>query len=119
MHVVNDEDYYTGRRIQRALKTGAKSEILFGRNEGGGQRFHRWVDQLIELDDAELAGRLHRRRLNPRRPHPATCRSEGRISPRGGEQPCLKRTTGVPRSRRRVSWRGGRRSGWRSAPGGR
>jgi len=53
-HVVRDEDYYTGLRIQRAVKTGAKSEFLFGRNEGGGHRFHRWVDKLIELDDAAL-----------------------------------------------------------------
>ena len=52
---MRDEDYYTGLRIQRAVKTGAKSEFLFGRNEGGGHRFHRWVDELIELDDAELA----------------------------------------------------------------
>ena len=40
-HVVRDEDYYTGNRIQKAVKTGAKSEFLFGRNEWGGQRFHR------------------------------------------------------------------------------
>ena len=46
-HVVNDEDYYTGIRIQTAMKTGAKSEVLFGRNEGGGQRFHRWVEAII------------------------------------------------------------------------
>jgi nitrite reductase/ring-hydroxylating ferredoxin subunit len=55
-HVVRDEDYYTGLRIQRAVKTGAKSEFLFGRNEGGGQRFHRWVDALVRADDDELPG---------------------------------------------------------------
>ena len=53
-HVVRDEDYYTGNRIQRALKTGAKSELLFGRNEGGGQRFHRWLEALVHTDDADL-----------------------------------------------------------------
>jgi len=53
-HVVNDEDYYTGNGIQRAVKTGAKSDFLFGRNEGGGQRFHGWVDRLIAMDDDEL-----------------------------------------------------------------
>jgi len=53
-HVVRDEDYATGLRIQRAVKTGTKKEFLFGRNEGGGQRFHGWVDRLIALDDAEL-----------------------------------------------------------------
>lgn len=55
MHVVRDEDYYTGNRIQRAVKTGAKSEFLFGRNEGPCQRFHGWVDDLIAADDAEFA----------------------------------------------------------------
>ena len=53
-HVVRDEDYYTGNRIQKAVKTGAKSEFLFGRNEGGGQRFHRWLDALLATDDADL-----------------------------------------------------------------
>jgi phenylpropionate dioxygenase-like ring-hydroxylating dioxygenase large terminal subunit len=48
--VVRDEDYFTGNRIQRAVKTGAKTEFLFGRNEGGGQRFHGWVDRLVATD---------------------------------------------------------------------
>jgi len=53
--VVRDEDYLTGNRIQRAVKTGAKPEFLFGRNEAGGQRFHGWVDRLVAaatLEDA-------------------------------------------------------------------
>jgi len=54
--VVADEDYYTGLRIQRTVKTGAKAHFMFGRNEGGGQRFHRWVDALIAVDDDELSG---------------------------------------------------------------
>ena len=53
-NVVTNEDYYTGLRIQRSVKTGAKKEFLFGRNEGGGQRFHRWVDALIRTDDTDL-----------------------------------------------------------------
>jgi len=53
-HVVRDEDYHTGKRVQRGLKSGAKDSCLFGRNEGGGQRFHRWVDALIQADDAAL-----------------------------------------------------------------
>jgi phenylpropionate dioxygenase-like ring-hydroxylating dioxygenase large terminal subunit len=53
-HVVGDEDYYTGRRIQRALQTGTKSEVIFGRNEGGGQRFHQWVEAVLATDDADL-----------------------------------------------------------------
>lgn len=47
LHVVRDEDYYNGNRIQRAVKTGAKTEFFFGRNEAGGQRFHGWVDRLV------------------------------------------------------------------------
>ena len=52
--VVRDEDYYTGKRIQQALKSGAKEACLFGRNEGGGQRFHRWVDALVQAGDDAL-----------------------------------------------------------------
>jgi hypothetical protein len=48
--VVEDEDYFTGNGIQRAVKTGAKTEFLFGRNEGPGQRFHRFVEQLVAAE---------------------------------------------------------------------
>lgn len=51
LRVVRDEDYATGKGIQRALRTGARTEVVFGRNEGGGQRFHRWVDALVGADD--------------------------------------------------------------------
>jgi phenylpropionate dioxygenase-like ring-hydroxylating dioxygenase large terminal subunit len=47
LRVVRDEDYYTGNRIQQAVQTGAKSEFVFGRNEGPCQRFHDWVEALI------------------------------------------------------------------------
>jgi phenylpropionate dioxygenase-like ring-hydroxylating dioxygenase large terminal subunit len=53
LSVVRDEDYFTGNRIQRAVKTGAKTEFLFGRNELGGQRFHGWVDRLVAADTDE------------------------------------------------------------------
>ncbi len=53
-YVVREEDYATGLRQQRALMTGAKSHVMFGRNEGGGHRFHRWVDKLIATDDDKL-----------------------------------------------------------------
>ncbi len=53
-YVVREEDYATGLRQQRALATGAKSHVLFGRNEGGGQRFHRWLERLLATDDAAL-----------------------------------------------------------------
>ena len=52
--VVEDEDYFTGNRLQRAIKTGLGGDVLFGRNEGGGQRFHAWVDALIGAEDADL-----------------------------------------------------------------
>ena len=51
LRVVRDEDYYTGSRIQRAISTGAKEQIFFGRNEAGGQNFHRWVDDFIACED--------------------------------------------------------------------
>ncbi len=52
--VVREEDYATGLRQQQALLTGARSHVLFGRNEGGGQRFHRWLEKLLAASDAEL-----------------------------------------------------------------
>ncbi len=51
-HVVRDEDYFTGFGIQRALASGAKRAVMFGRNEGGGQRFHRALDSYLAGDDA-------------------------------------------------------------------
>ena len=45
--VVRDEDYATGYGLQRALSSGAKRSVFFGRNEGGGQRFHDTLDQLL------------------------------------------------------------------------
>ena len=52
--VVREEDYATGLRQQRALQSGARSHVLFGRNEGGGQRFHGYTDRLIAMSDDEL-----------------------------------------------------------------
>ena len=54
--VVRDEDYATGLKQQRALASGVRKEVMFGRNEHGGQRFHGWVDRLIDADDAALPG---------------------------------------------------------------
>ena len=58
LHVVRDEDYYTGNRIQRTVKTGAKTEFVFGRNEGPCQRFHGWVDDIIAADSDEALAAL-------------------------------------------------------------
>ena len=52
--VVRDEDYSTGLKQQQALRSGMRSEVMFGRNEHGGQRFHGWVDRLLDADDAAL-----------------------------------------------------------------
>jgi phenylpropionate dioxygenase-like ring-hydroxylating dioxygenase large terminal subunit len=53
--VVRDEDYATGKRQHHALQSGLLDHVLFGRNEGGGQTFHRWVERLVKADDEELA----------------------------------------------------------------
>jgi carnitine monooxygenase subunit len=53
-YVVEVEDYATGIRQQRALKAGGRDHVLFGRNEGGGQRFHGWVDRLLTADDQQV-----------------------------------------------------------------
>lgn len=54
--VVTEEDYKTGLGIQAALASGANTEFLFGRNEPGNQRFHRWVDRLLEEPPATRVG---------------------------------------------------------------
>ena len=53
-YVVREEDYATGIRQQRALETGLKATVMFGRNEGGGQCFHSWLDRLLNTDDQSL-----------------------------------------------------------------
>jgi len=53
-YVVEKEDYDAGLRLQRALETGHKDHVLFGRNEGGGQKFHGWVDRIVEAEDEDL-----------------------------------------------------------------
>jgi len=47
-YVVTEEDYKTGLGIQAGLASGANAEFLFGRNEPGNQRFHEWVDRLLD-----------------------------------------------------------------------
>jgi carnitine monooxygenase subunit len=55
-YVVTEEDYKTGLGIQAALASGANTEFLFGRNEPGNQRFHRYVDELIGVDHRVTVG---------------------------------------------------------------
>jgi len=52
--VVLDEDYWCGKQVQEALASGARDHVLFGRNEGGGQVFHGWVQKIVETEDDKL-----------------------------------------------------------------
>lgn len=53
-HVVNDEDLVTSVKQQRSLATGIYPVVCIGRNEGGLQHFHRWVERVVQAPDAEL-----------------------------------------------------------------
>lgn len=53
-HVVADEDLPMSIRQQRALESGLMPTVCFGRNEGGGQQFHRWIERIMATDDAGL-----------------------------------------------------------------
>ena len=53
-YVVSEEDYSTGIALQKNLKFGAMEHVLFGKNEGGGQNFHKWVDAIVNASDEEL-----------------------------------------------------------------
>ncbi len=53
-YVVEKEDYATGLKQQRALESGGKDYVLFGKNEGGGHHFHHWVDLLLRTEDKDL-----------------------------------------------------------------
>ena len=52
--VVRDEDYKTGKRQHQALQSGMLKEVLFGKNERGGQVFHQWAARLTAASDEEL-----------------------------------------------------------------
>ena len=54
-YVVQEEDYATGLKQQKALESGAKEYVMFGKNEEGGHNFHRWVDQIIDTKDEDLS----------------------------------------------------------------
>jgi len=49
LRAVRDEDYRVGFQIQSALKSGATSEVLFGRNEPSLQHYHLAVERYAEL----------------------------------------------------------------------
>lgn len=52
--VVQEEDYATGLKQQKALETGAKEHVMFGKNEEGGHNFHKWLDSILETSDEDL-----------------------------------------------------------------
>jgi carnitine monooxygenase subunit len=54
VHVVQDEDYATGLNIQKTVATGVKPNLYFGRNEGGAQYVHGWIDKILNTPDDEL-----------------------------------------------------------------
>jgi nitrite reductase/ring-hydroxylating ferredoxin subunit len=53
-YVVQEEDYATGLRQQRALISRPGANVMFGRNEGGGQHFHGFLARLLECADEDL-----------------------------------------------------------------
>jgi phenylpropionate dioxygenase-like ring-hydroxylating dioxygenase large terminal subunit len=53
--VVREEDYAAGFGQQKALSVRPDAEVLFGRNEGGGQHFHGFVDRLLNCETADLS----------------------------------------------------------------
>lgn len=53
---VRDEDYTTVAGIQQGLESGAIDEVVFGRNELGNQRLHRWI-RYYSQDEPDEAGR--------------------------------------------------------------
>jgi nitrite reductase/ring-hydroxylating ferredoxin subunit len=55
-YVVQHEDYGTGLRQQRALDAGMTEHVYFGRNEGGGQVFHGWVQKILDTANEDLNG---------------------------------------------------------------
>ena len=52
--VVSTEDLPTSQRQQQTLGTGLLPQVHFGRNEGGNQNFHRWIQRVLDADGAEL-----------------------------------------------------------------
>lgn len=53
-YVVEKEDYATGLAQQRAIRHRPEAPVLFGRNEGGGQHFHSFLDRLVDTEDPDL-----------------------------------------------------------------
>jgi phenylpropionate dioxygenase-like ring-hydroxylating dioxygenase large terminal subunit len=50
--VTSEEDFATGFKINRALDAIGDDCFRFGRNEGGNQHLHQWIDRLVECGGA-------------------------------------------------------------------
>ena len=48
LQAIVDEDYRLGMLIQQGIKSGANSELLFGKNEPAAQNYHHWVAHFME-----------------------------------------------------------------------
>lgn len=46
--VTYEEDYLVGIEVQRGLKSGARKDVIFGKNERGNQFFHKWVQYYLD-----------------------------------------------------------------------
>ncbi|WP_311270453.1 SRPBCC family protein [Sphingobium sp. WCS2017Hpa-17] len=51
--VVDVEDYGVGLQVQKGMESGARPNIVFGRNERGNQFFHRYIDYYLSDDPAK------------------------------------------------------------------
>ena len=45
--MTGDEDFATGFKINRGLAAIPDGHFRFGRNEGGNQNLHRWIDAIV------------------------------------------------------------------------
>jgi phenylpropionate dioxygenase-like ring-hydroxylating dioxygenase large terminal subunit len=50
--VVQEEDYDSSFSIQDGLTAGGNQDVLFGRNEGGAQNFHRSIEHYVQAHRA-------------------------------------------------------------------
>ena len=57
-HVVRDEDLPMSRDQQQILSCGLQKSVQFGRNEGGLQHFHRWVEHCVSTDEKQPLAEL-------------------------------------------------------------
>ena len=58
-YVVSEEDYKTGVALQKNLSFGSLDHVLYGKNEGGSQSFHKWVEAIVNASDEELPKLFH------------------------------------------------------------